>query len=369
MSMLTGLYPSAHQVLKPTRGLSRKAPVLAELLAARGYQTAAVTEDGMMAAAVGFPRGFALYRELKEENPLKTSGRVDEVVTTALRWLAEHRNEIFFLFLHTYQVHGPYAPPPAFDIFTTYREDGEEVPITETTPDPIRNRHAYAGEVRYSDSELRRLFDGLDALGEANRTIVVVTSDHGEAFAWDHGFVGHGRSLAEEILHVPLILHAPGLVPAGVRVPVVVSLVDLAPTILDLIGVAAPPSMQGVSLVPLLHDPEAPGLSTRPIFSELSRERGKIAIAARRGGRKWIIHKGPGGVAGSRPGRVYDLRVDPTGQHNIATAELLAEGETLIDRHLAESRLVRAQLSDTEPTSATPDERTIEKMRALGYLE
>ena len=123
------------------------------------------------------------------------------------------------------------------------------------TPGAIRGSHAYAGETLYTDHEVGELLDGLrDARASTERTLVVFTSDHGEEFG-EHGWIGHDETLYDEVLHVPLILRAPGLVPAGVRVPRQASLVDLMPTLLELLGVAAPRSIHGRSLVPFLSAP------------------------------------------------------------------------------------------------------------------
>jgi arylsulfatase A-like enzyme len=367
MTMLTGTYPSVHGVVGPSDRLGR-IPTLAELLAARGYETAAVTEDGMLVAGAGFSRGVGYYRENRSTSIWDASGQVDVTFPAALRWLEAHRGEKFFLFVHTYQVHEPYSPPPAFNLFTTYRQDGREVPITEATPLATRDRHAYAGEVRYVDSELERLLDGLAALGEAARTLVVVTSDHGEEF-WEHGWKAHDESLYDEVLRVPLVLRAPGLVPAGVRVPVQVSLVDLAPTLLDLLGVPAPASMQGVSLVPLLHDPRAPALAARAVFAELTKRRKNTRlVAARTAAFKWIFHEPP-----DVPVQVFDLQADPGERHDIASPELVARGETLLAQYRAELAAagVRPEGTVEAASEAAPvlDERTMEKLRALGYVQ
>jgi arylsulfatase A-like enzyme len=346
MSMLTGLFPP-------------------QLLAARGDQTAAFTENGMLVANAGFARGFDYYQENKGSTIWDASGQVDVTFPAGLRWLEAHRGQLFFLFLHTYQVHEPYSPPPAFDLFKTYEEDGRTVPITQSTPIAIRDRHAYAGEVRYTDSELGRVLAGLAALGELDRTLVVITSDHGEEF-WEHGWKAHDESLYDEVLRVPLIMRAPGLVPAGLRIATQVSLVDLAPTVLELLGVPAPAAMQGRSLVPLFRDPAAPELAARPAFSQLRKRSKQVELfSARTPTRKWIWRTGSSGP----PLEVYDLEADPGEHRNLANPELAAEGEALRAR-FHELATVRPQ---TTPSPSTPpptlDPRTHEKLRALGYVE
>jgi arylsulfatase A-like enzyme len=364
MSMLTGVYPSTHGVIGPLDILPPDIPTLPQLLAARGYETAAFTEDGMLVANAGFARGFDYYRENKGNTIWDASGQVDVTFPAGSRWLEAHRGELFFLFLHTYQVHEPYSPPPAFDLFKTYVENGKTLPITEWTNVAIRDRHKYAGEVRYTDSELARVLAALAALGELDRTVVVITSDHGEEF-WEHGWKAHDETLYDEVLRVPLILRAPGLVPSGRRIATQVSLADLTPTLLDLLSIPAPPTMQGRSVVPLFRDPAAPELATRPAFSQLRKRAKQIELlSARTPTRKWIWRTGSGGP----PLEVYDLTTDPGEHQNLATPELAAEGEALRARFHA---LAPAR-SDQVPSPTPPptlDPRTHEKLRALGYTD
>jgi arylsulfatase A-like enzyme len=366
MTMLTGLYPATHRVIGPLDVLPPDLPTLPQILGAHGYQTAAYTEDGMLVASAGFARGFGYYHENKGSTIWDASGQVDVTFPGGLRWLEAHRGELFFLFLHTYQVHEPYSPPPAFNLFTTYQQDGRAVPITEATPVAIRDRHAYAGEVRYTDSELGRVLTGLAALGELDRTLVVVTSDHGEEF-WEHGWKAHDETLYDEVLRVPLILRAPGLVPAGRRIATQVSLVDLAPTLLDLLGIPAPAIVQGRSLVPLLRDPAAPGFAERAVFAELRKRSKQIELlAARTPARKWIWRQGGRGA----PLEVYDLATDPRERQSVASPALAAEGEVLRG-HFRELVTARAPQATTTPSGPPPtlDPQTHDKLRALGYLE
>jgi arylsulfatase A-like enzyme len=361
MSMLTGLYPVAHGVIGPLKALHPAIPTLAELLLAQGYETAAVTEDGMISVASGFARGFTYYREFKGATPADTAGHVADVVNVGLGWIAEHREAPFFVFLHTYQVHGPYTPPPEFDLFKTYRKDGQERPITPETPEEIRSRYLYAGEVRYTDSEIGRLLEGLAKLGEAERTVVIVTADHGESFRYRDGLLGHGWTVYEDVMRVPLIVRAPGLVPAGRRVPPPVSLVDVVPTVLDLAGVPIPSSLDGQSLVPLMRDDGAPAFGDRPVYGEV-RVGGRRLVAAQLGPRKWIMDAINGG------GRVYLPAEDPAEDHDLATPELLTEGGNLLARYEHLKEQIAQRLGLTTPGAAVPDQRTTDKLKALGYV-
>jgi arylsulfatase A-like enzyme len=196
-----------HGVIGPLDALPFDIPTLAELLAQHGWETGAVTEDGMLVAGAGFQRGFAYYRENKAESIWEAKGQVDVTFRHGLEWLQEHRDEKFFLFLHTYQVHSPYLPPPEYDRFKTYRDGDREVPITPQTSGAIRGSHAYAGEVLYTDHEIGILLAGLRDLRLDERTLVVFTSDHGEEFG-EHGWIGHDETVYDEVLHVPLLMRA-----------------------------------------------------------------------------------------------------------------------------------------------------------------
>jgi arylsulfatase A-like enzyme len=365
MSLFTGLYPVVHDVRSAMRALSARIPTLTELLAARGYETLAVTEDGMVAAASGFSRGFVRYHEFKRPGPADTPGFIREGVSMALDWLARNGDVPWFLFLHSYVVHGPFTPPAEFNLFTTYRNDGHDVPIGPDTPQSIRDERLYAGEVRYMDAEITRLLQTLAERHELDRTLVVFLSDHGEAFDARHGFVGHGFTLADEVMHVPLILRAPGLVPAGLRVAAPVSLVDVLPTILDLLGASAAPDAQGRSLRPLLENPDAPQFAERLVFAETVLQRDVRQLAVRRGRHKWIVGKTP--WSGDQ---VYDIAADPDEEHDLgADTALAAQGKALAAMYDANAQTALDRIEHARAQEAAPDPETVQKLRALGYIE
>jgi len=356
MSMLTGLYPEVHGVYGPTHSLPPMLPILAEVLRGRRYRTAAVTEDAMLAAAVGFHRGFDSYREYKSSDRL-TEGHVGEVVDDALAWLEKHHRERFFLFLHTYQVHGPYTPPPAYDVFTAQPPGLKE--------EFAAVRRGYAGDLLYTDAEIGRLLAGLDALGETERTIVVVTADHGEELG-DHGVVGHTWYVTDPVLRIPLLVRAPGLVPAGLRIAGTASLVDVAPTILDLAGGvsgASTPAVQGTSLVRWLADPAGASRRDRVVFAEQMTRTGHTRVMYR-GREKWRV----GGSPGEAPA-FFDLRASPIEHAGAADAARVAEGRALLERHRAATEEIRITLGRPKAARAQVDDVTQQKLRALGYVE
>ena len=354
MSMLTGTYPEVHDVLAPTDRLSDGITTLAEVLSAHGYQTAAVTEDGMIAWQIGIARGFGFYREFKEMSPAGSDGNVREGVSAALEWLDRHPGERFFLFLHTYQVHDPYAPPAEFQVFAPRAEAPEMTKVE-------RDRLLYAGDVLYTDHEIGRFLGGLTERGLRDQTVVVVTADHGEAFG-EHGAVGHGLYLIDPVLRVPLILRQPGALPEGLRVAAAVSLVDVTPTILALAGIAAPDDVQGLSLLPLISDPRAPRYRDRAIYSQ-RHHKTSATIVVHRGDHKWVFPP-------EHPPSVFDLATDPGENRALDDASLLAEGERFLEDYRTSNGVALHQLKGSSPAGPTElDEPTREKLRRLGYAE
>lgn len=360
MSMLTGTYPSVHGVLAPARKtLHPEIPTLAQSFASAGYNTAAFTENGMIVARAGFARGFRSYREFKRargDDRAVTKGHVDRVVSDVLAWLDTNAGDSFFIFAHTYEVHGPHDPPDEFRLF----EDSWADTAAARSADLVEKRNLYAGEIRYTDREIGRLLDGLAERGLAESTIVVVTSDHGESFG-EHGLTGHSHSLYSELLQIPLMIRAPGLVAAGSRISTPVSLIDIAPTVLDLTGLPVPAAAQGESMVPLLEG-RADDFPERFVFAELRGPKVK-RLAVHNSARKWIV--------GSRGARIFDRERDPDEKKDLSTDEEREGARELRDRFDAESTRVRDAISGGVPAADAPplDGATTDKLRALGYIE
>ena len=343
VTMLSGLYSCVHGVT--SGGLGHHLPVgihpLAEVLRREGYTTAAFTEDAYLEAGV-FARGFGLYRANANNDQYK----VEDTVASALTWLRARAREPFFLFVHTYQTHAPYFSRPA--------HDGEHPALA-----------AYNAAIRFVDHTLAGLFDALDGLGLGERTILVVTSDHGEAFD-EHGHSGHGKSLYEEELRVPLVWRAPGLVAPGRRVGGLVGLLDVAPTILDLLGVEVPSTFQGRSLAAALRPGKGePRLPDRLLFSENSIHEVQVAVRAA----SWKVFFEDG-----QPMRGFSLDVDPDERHPVGDGPLVETAERERARFSAECERVRAAVGVALPatppsTAGPPDPEHERRLRALGYLD
>ena len=263
ISLFTGLYPMRHAVYPPSRVLSSEVATLPEHLRDHGFRTMAHTEGGYMAGGFGFERGFERYTEF----PHETEGQIERTFRLGESFLRQvGPEERFFLLLHSYTTHDPYYPLPDYASLYWAGEPPEGAPDpTGATLRSINKGRLEAGEevaayysalydssIRYADDVLAALFETLDRLGLAEDTTVVVTSDHGEEFR-EHGHFGHTQVYPES-LRIPLLVVHPDLA-QGIRVPWLMSVVDVAPTLLDLLGVPPMEGTDGRSLVPWLADP------------------------------------------------------------------------------------------------------------------
>ncbi len=351
MSMLTSLQPCAHGVLAPDfqrRGgtLSPSATTLAEALSAAGWSTVAITEDALIQGPLGFDRGFDEYLDQvgRGEEGL---GLFPEGIERAERWIERHRDRPWFMFLHTYQPHEPFKVPPYYrDLF----------PLAADAPAVRRLERDYDVGIRYTDDLLSNFLALLGRHGLLDDVLVVITSDHGTEFE-EHGSIGHAKGVNEEQIHVPLVMRHPTLAQGGRRVPGAVALIDVAPTVLELLGVERPASFSGTSLVPLLRGEGR----TQPVFSE--QLWGSRQTLLRTDHLAWI--QKASGL------ELYDVRADPHEQHDLAAErpDVAAQG----GRDIAAFRTACAQqaaaLKSAVGTMPAIDPERERTLRALGYLE
>ncbi len=258
VSLFTSLYPSRHGVHRHDLSISKREKLLASLLSRAGYATAGLVDVFLVSRKYGFQRGFDVFRDEGENKGAAV------MVDQAIEWLGSGRaDKPFFLFLHLYDPHSAYKAPVPFYGRWSGRYESDFEPDTEELFE-VRNKRRelsstelaytiarYDEEVAYADSQLGRFFDCLRERGLYEDTVIAFLSDHGEEFL-DHGGMLHGVSLYDELVLVPLVLRLPRGRLAGRRIAEQVQLIDVAPTLMELAGLAPPRSFQGISLVPYL---------------------------------------------------------------------------------------------------------------------
>ena len=401
-SLFSGQFPTVHGVQRPGLVLSSvRSPILARILGERGYRTQAFTGGGFVNADFGFDKGFDGFANIDplrhrtssffdalidERDPsalhrLRRRGKGPERVTRELvneygpervhAWLREHADEPFFLFVHTYTVHD-YDSPPEYrtchrEGCSSTRKDYLEFNITRRfrwIPRPVSDvdrehlGHLYDASLRFTDRLVGELLDVLDEAGLRDRTIVAITTDHGEEL-FERGFVQHGKTLYEELTDVPMLLRVPGVAPRVVERAAMT--VDLAPTILGALGIPRDPRMQGVDL--LAGDPGA-----RVLWSEVDDDF-VHKYALQDGGWK-LLHAPPDPdveFPASKEWELYDLRRDADERDDLTSAapEHLERLRATLERQRDALRALAEALGETGRVEL--DAATLRQLRELGY--
>ncbi len=346
-SILTGLPPTSHGLHGNGHGaLATAVPTLAARLAAAGYRTGAFVGAFVLDERFGLGRGFEVYDDEIERGAVASleaerPGR--EVVDHALAWMEQDTSRPFFAWVHLYDAHAPYTPP-----------------------EPHASHHRdrpYDGEIAAVDEQVGRLLTSLASRGLVERTVVVVTADHGEGLG-EHGELTHGLLLYESTLRVPLLLRAPGVLPAGQRISAALSLVDLAPTLAGLLSIPffdtapEPTALRGRDLGAELVAGTPPRELEIYAETRYPESFGWSPLAALRRGRLKYIEA-------PRP-ELYDLASDPGETKNRlldqASAPLAGEGTGFAARL---SELVSSRVSRPPPEV---DSATRARLAALGYV-
>jgi arylsulfatase A-like enzyme len=408
-SFLTSTYPCEHGVRANGETLKPSSVTLAEALKLVGYRTGGVSANRALRADKGFSQGFDFY-ELPGENRwgflgrlllyriLNTYSRIRDigarsVTEAAIDWVGRHRQERFFLWLHYMDTHGPQVAPPQYlqrfgvgdfagDRFwggvVNLREGQRRVMLEGmnpaqklSSPELERQRAVYDAGLAYADDQIGVLVDKLKEWGIFERTLVIITADHGEALG-ERNQVGHAHVPYENALRVPLILCCPSRLPHGETRNDLVCLLDLMPTVLEAAGIRLPLHLAGRSVWTRERTGEARG---RVVYTEgtspdayflkyypttlpgvmgkvrtLRTERWKLIYWPRQGEHHWEL---------------YDLRADP-----LEARDSYAEQA---DTARAYQTMLIAHLLATEGVSAGAgsemDRETKEDLRALGYME
>lgn len=366
--------------------LGPKQVTLASELASRGYVTVAFTEDAYVGSAYGFDRGFDSFHDgivTKE----KLHGHSAVTFKRALDWLKRRSDQPFFMFLHTYEVHTPYAPSAAAQAAAHATRpdyhgkleayfDGKQTTAfnfgqLKLTADELRwVSWLYEAEAWTLDEQMGLLYATLRELNILDSTLIVLFSDHGEEFG-EHGYMAHGESLHREALHVPLIFRAPGVVPDGLQIQSPVGLIDVASTIGDLLGVgpvlagtasrSQAPRMRGeppkraavwgelTKTATACGAPKGYGFGTCRFDGLVVRDKDFAFFQSAALQREWL----------------YDRKADPLEQRDIALEkpEVVARYRRMMDefRRTAGKR--------TQQNEAQVDVATESRLRALGYAK
>jgi arylsulfatase A-like enzyme len=389
MSIFTSSYPIVHHIVNTivlhtvnTRSkLSEGRVTLAEVLGRNGYTTGAcISAPTMLPAYLGFSRGFDLYDDhtVSVDVDLNSSqldtlygGQNDHPISPlthgmVINWLEANYNRKFFLFAHYWDVHGDYAPPAPyntmFDPDYKGKFNGRLGYIIKIQPgiaeEDLNHMIAlYDGEIRYVDSYIGMLLAKLEELNLTNNTLIILTADHGEEFL-EHGSNMHGKTLYDEVIHVPLIIKYPPLIPAGRTISEVVSTISIMPTILDILGIPLKEEVQGKSLLPLITGKG--NYDGREVYSETEMY---IPLKSVRTQEFKFIYN-----METQEEELYNLKSDPGEQTNLIDQDIASA--RLFERKLFNWIIASSQLgSSSEASGSTQlDEEAKERLRALGYL-
>ena len=260
-SLFSGMYPSKHRVLAKG-SLKPHHQIIPEAMKEAGYRTGAHISNGYISKPWGFDQGWDHFI-----NNLRDGWRIDgaSMAEHGIKWATENKEAPFFLYVGTIDPHVTYRRHD--EIIERYDTDysgrydkycsGEDLGrikgggLKPNDRDKERIKNLYKNEITFNDQAFAAIRRSFEEQGIWEETMVVVTADHGDEF-WEHGSVGHGHSVHQELVHVPLLMYYPPLIEAGTRVNAGVDVLDIYPTLVDLIGGTRPEALQGKSLVPLL---------------------------------------------------------------------------------------------------------------------
>ncbi|MGZ5438908.1 MAG: sulfatase-like hydrolase/transferase [Candidatus Aminicenantales bacterium] len=341
-SIMTGLYPATHGVRNNGHDLAPKWRTLAEILKGHGFATAAFVSSFSVDSRFGIGRGFDVYDDTFDvQAPLKGANaerRAEQTFARFSRWLDNNGRNRFFAWVHYYDPHLPYDPP------SPYREASPGRP--------------YDGEIAYMDHYIGAVLEALEAKGLLDNTLVVIAGDHGEGLG-DKVETGHGIFLYEETLRVPLIISDRRTFPRPRIVDSAVRLVDVAPTILETLGLKTEASgMEGQSLVPWIKGKNRSDLDS---LVETFYPRENFGWSELVG-----IVSGPWKYIQAPRPELYDLKSDPRETADLAASSPDKAGEL---RKKLEEELLRLTPSPGATggqAAARTDDR--ERLRSLGYV-
>lgn len=372
-TILSGLYPSTHGATGKWSMLPDEVTLLSQHLKEQGFTTAGFIANGYISEKFGFKKGWGTYKNyIREDLPPESKHLYSDV----LAWLDKQDEGRFFLFLQTIDPHVPYDVPSKFlkpyfegayegslgPSVTGYETkdwvDGKRQ-FTQEDKDYIRA--LYDAEITYHDHYMSKFLHALEEKGLLEDTLVVVSNDHGEEM-FDHGKIGHGHTLYDELLRNPLLLRFPRLLPAGQQIKVPVETVDLAPTLLELLGADPLQVVEGSSLLPTIFG--LPSLGESYAVAEQT-ERGR---AVRVGPYKLVVRKASE--------RLFNLEEDPAESQDLMESHPVARraceiylGEALATPSKSARLSGAARRRKMVGGDSPMDDQLRKQLEALGYIE
>jgi arylsulfatase A-like enzyme len=388
MTLLTALPPEAHGVVDDGMRLRHNALFLAQILWQAGYATAGFVSAPYLDAAYGFSQGFDHYDDYtiaKASQGASHEGTTSPALLGIVsRWLtdwdAHRRQRPFFIFMHMWDVHYDYTPPPPYDSMfdpdykgTVTGENYEYGTQVHLGMDPRDLEHIialYDGEIRFTDLYLGHVLALLQNMGVLDGTIVVVTADHGDEF-FEHGNKSHSKALYDESTLVPLVIRFPKSVPQSKVIDGQVRLMDVAPTVLSIAGVPQPPefgasAFKGVyrarDLSPWISADSGAEPPTLIAFGDLQTTYAPKPIASVRTGTVKLIRE----LRNPLGEELYDLRADPGERENISRRDSTIS--TPLRQELAQWREGwHGAVKPSEKVALSEEHK--ERLRALGYMQ
>ncbi|MEJ2720475.1 MAG: sulfatase-like hydrolase/transferase, partial [bacterium] len=385
-SLLSGLSPAVHQTVDNNSALPDSVRTLAEYMMRAGYSTAAIGSNIVLTDRRNFSQGFGEYHWfpvpaddaslgkgiLRRVFPsrYRPDASTSELTDIAIEWLTENRDRDFFLWLHYFDPHHPYSPPPEFlprsqppasmgPVFKS-RKKIQSGNLRLSAEEREWVHQLYLGEVRYVDANIGRLVDSLKNLHIYDESLVVLVSDHGEEF-WDHGRFEHGHSLYDELLHVPLIVKLP-FSSVTTRIETTVPTESVTPTILDLCHVAFDAQHMDSPPLSSLWSGDAEPVSFGSIFASGTlyyEEQEALYFGNLKYVRQLVTDRD----------ELYDRITDPAELNSLALADTAAVNRA--------KRILRERSSAAEElrayygivgAEAQYDDETIRRLKSLGYL-
>ncbi len=359
-SLWTSNYPSVHAVISRTDKLDDRFQTLPEIMKDCGLRTTLVSGNPWLSDEFGMSQGFDEESLINYAHDMGRDFDGNDLNETFLKWIDRQPNVPFFAHLHYMDCHDPYNAT-AEDMKQFVQVDGKDFSVNGPITSEMRSgdlaymRQHYQAAVRSLDRIISRLFQELENRQLLSNTIIVLTADHGEEFG-EHGGLGHGTTLYDELLRVPLMIHVPGEPPA--RLEGITSLVDVLPTLRELMGIPSSADDVGVDLTQYVKGQPLPERAIHARVQSLSDY--SELYAAIWNDHKFIFNRSKGTK------EFYDLRADPKERSPFRPEQspLYAEGEKLVQTQMA---VADRNPNASAPVTILPD--TLNALKSIGYAK